>query len=38
MEELSTLIKQVYELCTEDSFMIEIMKELGFEKLRNREC
>lgn len=27
------LNKSVYELCTEDSFVMEVMKELGFDKI-----
>ena len=33
MEKFVDFDKTVYELCTEDPFMIEIMKELGFERI-----
>ena len=32
MNRIVDLYKAVYELCTEDTFIIEIMKELGFEQ------
>ena len=33
MDKIVDLNKTVYELCTEDTFIIEIMKELGFEQI-----
>ncbi|WP_428910502.1 DUF1858 domain-containing protein [Niallia sp. Krafla_26] len=33
MDKVVDFDKTVYELCTEDSFIIEIMTELGFEKI-----
>ena len=32
MKKIVDFNKTVYELCTEDTFIIEIMKELGFEQ------
>ena len=36
MEKIVDFNKTVYELCTEDSFIIEIMKELGFEQITKK--
>ncbi len=33
MEKTIDFQKTVYEICTEDSFVIEIMKELGFDQI-----
>jgi hypothetical protein len=33
MKKIVDFNKTVYELCTEDPFIIEIMKELGFEQI-----
>jgi len=33
MEKVIDFEKTVYELCTQDAFIIEIMKELGFEQI-----
>ena len=33
MEKIIDFQKTVYELCKEDPFVIEIMKELGFEQI-----
>ncbi|WP_338471440.1 DUF1858 domain-containing protein [Niallia sp. XMNu-256] len=33
MKKMVDMTKSVYELCTEDPFIIEIMKELGFERI-----
>ena len=33
MKKIVDFNKTVYELCTEDRFVIEIMKELGFEQI-----
>ncbi len=33
MDRMIDFEKSVYELCTDDSFIIEIMKELGFEQI-----
>lgn len=33
MKKIVNFNKTIYELCTEDTFIIEIMKELGFEQI-----
>jgi len=33
MEKVIDFQKTVYEICTEDSFVMEIMKELGFDQI-----